>query len=142
MRTKEQILFAIPVVIGLILLDVFLKNVLKIPVTTLDIFLTFIVPFLLARVISISFKEQKTHQIDTVESSMLNYQQYLKFWSLCVLFIVLGVLAIWIGWETPFELIESVKGHAHGYSLMILGVCMIIFTFIVMVEFHRGQKKN
>ena len=64
--------------------------------------------------------------------------QFFYYIVLFIVFCLLGFWCIYAGWQAPFQLFSGVKGVAHGYTLISLGV--LISSVSIWGVFKMAQE--
>lgn len=112
-----------------------------IPVTLLDILLFPIsVVFIVAMGMLLFEKENKNkkkHKKQNAASPEINlsWMKRLGYIVLSLMMLALGAWAVSAGIEQPFKLFTGVKGASHGYTLVALGICIVIMGLMMLYQF-------
>ena len=113
------------------------------PLTIIDITLIPLSSVFLIPSIQYILPRKKKKVDKTVE------QPYKQLILSLVTILLLFPLAVWLaitGWQEPFRLFNGVKGGAHGYTLLYLGLIMvclcIVSVFTIMSKLIRVFRKK
>lgn len=114
----------------------FIRKRYSVPVTIIDILLfplsVLIIVYSLKQLV---FRRKKDTYNHSINDSNLKLMLYLCF-SLIVL-VPLGLFTLWMGIQEPLGFFSGIKGPAHGYTLIPLGI--IITGLGVFMAFKLVQ---
>lgn len=108
-----------------------IRQALDIPVTILDITLTPLAVFILFLFLRTFFIDKKAKKkINAIESIPLTKSIGMIMSS--ILLLALGWWGIWAGALEPLKLFTGVKGAGHGYTLVVIGLIIVLMGISVL----------
>lgn len=109
----------------LIIVEV-LRYYTGLPFTIIDITVfPLSVAMLFFGIMAIITNKSDVHKTEKTRYSTIRLSSYFLA---AILFFALGLWAIYEGWNNPLELYTGVKGAAHGYTLLSMGLFISAFS--------------
>jgi len=134
----KKFLSILGIIVAIASVEIF-RALTGIPVTLLDILLFPISIIFIAGMAKLLFekekknKKKKRHNTSTAEIK-LSWIKRLGYIAMGLMMLALGVWGISAGIEQPFTLFTGVKGASHGYTLVALGICIVIMGLMVLYQ--------
>jgi len=116
-----------------IVIPEYIREKFDIPITIIDLILFPTCIFLSALSIYYVFTNGIKFEMSIQPMSRLSRLGYIL---LALILLLLGAWSIVAGWQSPFLLFSGVKGAAHGYTLIVLGLlvsCFSIYSAIILI---------
>lgn len=127
--SKLKTTIYVSLLIGVGLIIEWFRAETGIPVTILDILLLpLCVIFIYIVIREILFADKSSVNSENLQS--LSPAKRLGLIVVCLLMLLLGAWGIWAGLSAPFDYFSGVKGAAHGYTLAIIGLLIVLFGLV------------
>jgi len=133
---KNAIVETILIILAILAVE-FFRSVTGIPVTILDLILfpmSLLIVFFTLKLLV------KSKDLAAVKNKPMPWHKRWGYFVFSLLLILLGLWAIVAGLQAPFHLFTGVKGAAHGYSLVALGLVITVFSIYMAYLFGFKTK--
>ncbi len=123
MPKNETFIFVIGWLIISIILEI-TRQQANIPITIIDLSVLFFCLFVIVSIFRSPSYSKKTKK-KQYDNEPVPFFKKMGLVLTFILMIVLGVSVFWIGIQEPFKFFTGIKGAAHGYTLVALGLIII-----------------
>lgn len=123
-------------IIGAIASVEIFRAVTGIPVTLLDVLLFPISIIFIVGMAKLLFEKEKKNKRQNTSTAeiKLGWIKRMGYIAVGLMMLALGAWGISAGIEQPFTLFTGVKGASHGYTLVALGICIVIMGLMVLYQ--------
>jgi len=122
------------IILLIILISEWIRLYTGVPITIIDIGILPVTCLLIYYIRFYTFPFSKKYT-DKNSQQSLNILQLYEFFIFTVMLAILGSWITWLGIQSPLYYFSSVKGGAHGYTLIQLGSITTIYSVGIAIIF-------